>query len=70
MPPCSCMCLIDAGLLIAYAILITHALAGVANILPLSESHPVEGLWPGKTPSWMARASCQSHAGEHLSQRD
>src|SRR5258708_38355213 len=28
----------------AYAILITHALAGVADILPLSGSHPVEGL--------------------------
>jgi hypothetical protein len=33
MPAYSCMCLIDAGLLIAYAILITHALAGVAEIL-------------------------------------
>jgi len=38
------MYLIDAGLLIAYAILITHALAGVADILPLSGSDPVEGL--------------------------
>jgi hypothetical protein len=45
MPAYSCMCLIDAGLLmIAYAILITHALAGVADILPLSGSHTVEGL--------------------------
>ena len=44
MPAYSCMCLIDAGLLIAYAILITHALAGVADILPLSGSHAVEGL--------------------------
>jgi hypothetical protein len=44
MPAYLCMCLIDAGLLIAYAILITHALAGVADILPLSGSHPVEGL--------------------------
>jgi hypothetical protein len=32
------MCLIDAGLLIAYVILITHALDGVADILPLSGS--------------------------------
>jgi zinc transporter ZupT len=38
------MCLIDAGLLIAYAILITHALAGLADMLPLRESHPVEGI--------------------------
>jgi hypothetical protein len=44
MPAYSCMCLIDTTLLIAYAILITHALAGVADILPLSGSHPVEGL--------------------------
>ncbi len=44
MPAYSCMYLIDAGLLIAYAILITHALAGVADILPLSGSDPVEGL--------------------------
>jgi hypothetical protein len=44
MPAYSCMCLIDTGLLIAYAILITHALAGVADILPLSGSDPVEGL--------------------------
>ena len=40
----SCMYLFDAGLLIAYAILVTHALAGVADMLPLSGSHPVEGL--------------------------
>jgi hypothetical protein len=44
MPAYSCMCLIDAGLLIAYAILVTHALAGVADILPLTGSDPVEGL--------------------------
>ena len=44
MPAYSCMCLIDAGLLIAYAILITHALAGLADMLPLSGSYPVEGL--------------------------
>jgi hypothetical protein len=44
MPANPCMYLIDAGLLIAYAILITHALAGVADILPFSGSHPVEGL--------------------------
>jgi hypothetical protein len=44
MPEYLCMCLIDAGLLIAYAILITHALVGVTNILPSSGSHPVEGL--------------------------
>jgi hypothetical protein len=44
MPSYSCMCLIDTGLLIAYAILVTHALAGMADILPLSGSHPVEGL--------------------------
>jgi len=44
MPAYLCMCLIDAGLLIAYAILITHALAGVAGILSLSGSEPVEGL--------------------------
>ena len=44
MPAYSCMYLIDAGLLIAYAILIIHALAGVADKLPLSGSHPVEGL--------------------------
>jgi len=35
---------IDAGLLIAYSILITHALAGVAKMLPSSGSHPVGGL--------------------------
>ena len=40
----SCMYFIDAGLLIAYAILITHALAGLADMLPWSGSHPVEGL--------------------------
>ena len=44
MPAYSCMYLIDAGLVIAYAILITHALASVADKLPLSGSHPVEGL--------------------------
>ena len=44
MPAYSCMYLIDVGLLIAYAILITHALAGVADMLPLSGSDPVEGL--------------------------
>ena len=45
MPAYSCMYLIDAGLLIAYAILITHAVAGLADmLLPLSGSHPVEGL--------------------------
>jgi hypothetical protein len=44
MPAYSCMYLIDAGLVIAYAILITHALAGVADKLPLSGPHPVEGL--------------------------
>ena len=44
MPAYSCMYLIDAGLLIAYSILITHALAGVAEMLPWSGSHPVEGL--------------------------
>ena len=44
MPAYSCMYLIDAALLISYAILITHALAGVADILPLSGSDPVEGL--------------------------
>ncbi|MEA3140507.1 MAG: hypothetical protein QOK23_2676 [Gammaproteobacteria bacterium] len=37
-------CLINAGLLIAYSILITHAFAGLADMLPLSGSHPVEGL--------------------------
>jgi hypothetical protein len=42
MPAYSCMCLI--GLVIVYAILITHALAGVADILPLNGSDPVEGL--------------------------
>jgi zinc transporter ZupT len=36
--------LMNAGLMIAYAILITQALAGVADILPLSGSDPVEGL--------------------------
>jgi hypothetical protein len=44
MPAYSPMYLIDAGLLIAYAILIIHALAGVADILPSGGSHPVEGL--------------------------
>jgi hypothetical protein len=44
MPAYPCMYLIDAGLLIAYAILITHALAGVTDILSLSGSYPVEGL--------------------------
>jgi hypothetical protein len=44
MPTHSWMYLIDAGLLIAYSILITHALAGVADTLPSSGSHPVEGL--------------------------
>jgi hypothetical protein len=44
MPAYSWMFLIDAGLLIAYAILSTHALASLANMLPLSGSHPVEGL--------------------------
>jgi hypothetical protein len=44
MPAYSSMCLFDAGLLIAYAILITHALAGVVDILPSSGSHTVEGL--------------------------
>jgi hypothetical protein len=44
MPAFPCMYLIDAGLLIAYAILITHALAGAADILSLSGSYPVEGL--------------------------
>ena len=44
MPAYSSMYLIDAGLLIAYAILIIHALAGVVDKLPLSGSHPVEGL--------------------------
>jgi hypothetical protein len=44
MPAYSWMRLIDAGLLIAYAILITHALAGLANMLPLSGSHRVGGL--------------------------
>jgi hypothetical protein len=44
MPEYSCMYFIDAALFIAYAILITHALAGLADILPLSGSHPVEGL--------------------------
>jgi hypothetical protein len=38
MPAYSCMCLIDAGLLLAYAILITRALAGMADILRLSGS--------------------------------
>ena len=44
MPAYPCIYLIDAGLLIAYAVLITHALAGVADILQLSGSDPVEGL--------------------------
>jgi hypothetical protein len=44
MPAHSHMCLIDASLLIAYAVLITHALASVADILQLSGSDPVEGL--------------------------
>jgi hypothetical protein len=44
MPAYSSMYLIDAGLLIAYAILITHAFAGLADILPLSGSHPFKGL--------------------------
>jgi len=44
MPAYSYMCLINAGLLIAYAVLITHALAGVADILPTSGTYPVEGL--------------------------
>jgi hypothetical protein len=44
MPAFSCMCLIDAALLIAYSILITHALAGLADMLSSRGSHPVEGL--------------------------
>jgi hypothetical protein len=44
MPAYPDMYLIDAGLLIAYAILITHTLASVADILPLRGSYPVEGL--------------------------
>jgi hypothetical protein len=44
MPANPYMYLIDAGLLIAYAILITHTLAGAADILSLSGSYPVEGL--------------------------
>lgn len=44
MPAYPCMYLFDAGLFIAYAILITHAIAGAADILSLSGSYPVDGL--------------------------
>jgi hypothetical protein len=44
MPAYSCMCLIDAVLLIVYSILITQALAGMAGMLPSSGSYAVQGL--------------------------
>ena len=44
MPADPSMYLIDVGLVTAYAILITQALAGVVAKLPLSRSDPVEGL--------------------------